>query len=394
MTLKMNKACDLNSISVLPPHSRRSSMITAQQPRSQLSQPSFSQGISSQQNAIFSQISQNSMNEVFTENPRFGSQDKDNSMKRDSCLASFSYPRDESQIPRSMSSANLTRRWSSASVPDQKCQLSGELEHKVATMGTLLSRLGMVLDSVQSDIMQVTKGTKELSLAVEGIRQKSIAQDDFLHLLSRGQDEIKTSLEAGFRSISNQLSKFTKQEKMQETMSTVLTLLDQIEATVRDQTQELSKCFSGDLQAIMCNLKTLNQNHTPLAHLAPKVTGGDSSLKKPLFRREPEPANMSNQGCRPPKTELGGWTTIKPERGALSNHRNSYKNLKQRRFSPLARPSKVVINLDDDSDENFSCFIIEKQLENHRVDEVDEEAERILRKARRRKRRQSCKRLS
>ncbi|KAL9245375.1 hypothetical protein vseg_019037 [Gypsophila vaccaria] len=395
MKLKMNKACDLNSISVLPPHSRRTSMITAQQPRSQPSQPSFSQGISSQQNAMFSQLSQNSFSELLTENQRFGSQEKDNSTKRDSCLASFSYPREESQIPRSMSSANLPRRWSSASVPEQKCQLSGELEHKVATMEASLSRLGMILDSVQTDLMQVTKGTKELSLAVEGIRQKSIAHDDFLHLLNRGQEEIKTSLDAGFRSISNQLSNCTQQEKIQETISTVITLLNQIGADVRDQTEKLSKCFSGDLQAIIYSLETLNRNHSPLALLAPKVTGGDSSLQKPLFRREPEPAKMSKQSYLAPKKELGGWKTVKAEKGAILNHhRNSYKNLKQRRISPLAQPRQVVVNLDDDSDEDFSCFIIEKQLDIHIVDEVDEEAERILRQARRRRRRKSCKRLA
>lgn len=39
-----------------------------QQPRSQPSQQSFSQGFSSQQNGIFSQISQNSVDEVLTDN--------------------------------------------------------------------------------------------------------------------------------------------------------------------------------------------------------------------------------------------------------------------------------------------------------------------------------------
>ncbi|KAH9604118.1 hypothetical protein KSS87_010458 [Heliosperma pusillum] len=183
MKLKINKACDLNSISVLPPHTRRSSLMPPQsQPRSQPSQQSFSQGVSS--NAMFSQISQNSFDEFLTENQfeylkgeainclisdlfvveRFGSQEKDNSMKRLSCLAPNSYPREESQLPISRSSANLTRRWSS-SLPEQKCQLNDELEHKFATMETMLSRLGMIVDSVQSDIMQVNKGTKELSLA-------------------------------------------------------------------------------------------------------------------------------------------------------------------------------------------------------------------------------------
>ncbi|KAK9743007.1 hypothetical protein RND81_03G211000 [Saponaria officinalis] len=397
MKLKINKACDLNSISVLPLHSRRSSMIPVQQPRSQPSQQSFSQGISSQQNAMFSQISQNSFDELLTENQRFGSQEKDNSARRTSCLAPISYPREESQLPISRSSGNLTRRWSSA-VPEQKCQVSDELEHKVATMETLLSRLGLIVDSIQADIMQVNKGTKELLLAVESIRQKSIAQDDALHLLNRGLEEIKTSLDKGLKSISNQLGKVTQQEKMQEILSTVMTLPDQIQSKFQKQTEELSRWISGDLQAIVCSLNALHQKHLPLAILPPKVTGGDSSLQTPAFRsyREPEPVKIVKQGNHGPKIELERWTTVKPEQGASSNrYESSCRNLKQRRFSPLARPQKVVVSLDDESDEDFSCFVlVDNELDNHLVDEMDEEAERILRKARRRKRKQSCKRSS
>ncbi|GKU88107.1 hypothetical protein SLEP1_g2408 [Rubroshorea leprosula] len=66
MNLKINKACDLNSISVLPPHARKSNTVTsgpqASYLRSQPSQQSISQGFSSQP-AFFSQISQNSLDE-------------------------------------------------------------------------------------------------------------------------------------------------------------------------------------------------------------------------------------------------------------------------------------------------------------------------------------------
>lgn len=86
-------------------------------------------------------------------------------------------------MPITRSSTNLPHRWSSATVPDHKCQLNDEFEHRIAMMETSLSRIGMVLDSVQTDVMQVNKGTKELSLEVEGIRQKSIVHDDTLHQL-------------------------------------------------------------------------------------------------------------------------------------------------------------------------------------------------------------------
>ena len=55
---------------------------------------------------------------------RFGSQEKDNSLRRVSCLPPVSYPREESQVPVSRSSSSLTRRWSSATVLDHKCMFS------------------------------------------------------------------------------------------------------------------------------------------------------------------------------------------------------------------------------------------------------------------------------
>lgn len=43
-------------------------------------------------------------------------------------------------------------------------QLSEGLEHRIGIMETSLSRFAMILDSVQSDVMQVNKGTKEFIL--------------------------------------------------------------------------------------------------------------------------------------------------------------------------------------------------------------------------------------
>lgn len=55
---------------------------------------------------------------------RFGSQERDNSLKRVSSLPPISYPREESQMPVSRSSNNVTRRWNSSSGPDYRCNLT------------------------------------------------------------------------------------------------------------------------------------------------------------------------------------------------------------------------------------------------------------------------------
>ncbi|KAF5731737.1 protein PAIR1 isoform X1 [Tripterygium wilfordii] len=100
-----------------------------------------------------------------------------------SCLVPVNYAREESQMPSLRSSNNLIRKWNPASVQDNKCQISEELEHRIGMIETSIHRFGMILDSVQGDIMQVNKGTKEVLLEMESIRQKLLIHDTSLQLM-------------------------------------------------------------------------------------------------------------------------------------------------------------------------------------------------------------------
>ncbi|KMT20475.1 hypothetical protein BVRB_1g004630 [Beta vulgaris subsp. vulgaris] len=359
-----------------------------QQPRSQPSQQSFSQGISSQQNGIFSQISQSSIDDVLTDNQRFGSQEKDNSVKRLSCLAPISYPWEESQMPISRSSSSLTHRWSSATASENKCQLNDELEHKITMMETSLNRSGMILDSVQAYILQVNKGTKEQKSSLLKwkayarspllIKIPSICWYNYLSLSSlavliaqqniifmtkyygqnRAQEETRASLE----SISNHLRTIMQQDKIQEILLTVLSLREQINTNYQKQNDELSKCLSGDLQEIMCSLKTLKPNNMPLSILPPKVTGASSSSQKPfIMRKFGESTKVSNRHILSLRQKWEAGQLLK-RRKRLSqiDVKSHCKNPKQRRAS-LDREQKVFIELDDETDDDFSCLIIEKK---------------------------------
>lgn len=42
--------------------------------------------------------------------------------------------------------------------------MSEELEHRMGTIEGSLSKFGLMLESLQTDIMQVNKGTKELAM--------------------------------------------------------------------------------------------------------------------------------------------------------------------------------------------------------------------------------------
>lgn len=352
--------------------------------RSQPSQQSFSQGVSSQ-HGMFSQLSQNSLNEVITNDQRFCSQDRDNSVKKIACPPPVSYTREESQMPVSLTSSNFMRKWTSTSAPEHKCQTNEDLDHRIATIEMSLGRFGIILDSVQSDVMQISKGTKGISLELESLRQKLMVHVDSIHVLSRGQDDIRTSLDLGFKSVMEQ-GKNANQDKWQETLSAVLAFPDRMEACLQKQKNEIWRFFSSELQALTSNLKSSNLSHLPPAVLPPKVDP-QSSLQIPHDRRSPVPTTVVPEAPLVPKIKAGRWTCVKPERADDLN-RNDSKAQKQRRVSSIQQDRELrgLIDLDEDLDGSFSCSIVDKETDSHFTDEAKKETERILSKARRRKR--------
>ncbi|PPS17952.1 hypothetical protein GOBAR_AA02635 [Gossypium barbadense] len=378
MKLKINKACDLGSISVFPPHTRRSSLPPSvpqsSQLRSQPSQQSFSQGISSQ-HALFSQISQSSLDEIVTTDQRFGSQERENTASKFSCLAPTNFTREDSQVPISRSSTNLIRKWNSVSAPEHR-QTSEELEHRLSVIETSLNRFGMILDSVQSDVMQVNKGTKEVLLEMEGMRQRSIAEDTSLQLMIKGQEDMKTSLDGSMKAVSDQLNNDKFRDKLQQIFLVLSALPEQIEASL--------------IKAIDC--KTLSQKAPVAAAILPKSTGCSVTPRtKPLaVKKQAMPLKIYEQNTVAPEVEKEGWKSVKMKQCATNERASCKENDKRKGVSSVEQETfRILIESDEEMDAGFSCMLNDKQTDdamNILIEEAKEETERILRKARRRKR--------
>lgn len=442
MKLKINKACDLSSISVLPPHTRRSNsvphgpQVSQLQIRSQPSEQSFSQGLSSQY-GMFSQLSQTSLDALTDQR----SQERENSVKKIACLPPISHAREESQMQISRISNNHVRKWSSVSGSDHRCQISEEFEHRIGMMETSLSKFGMILDSVQSDVMQVKKGTKEVSLEMEAIQQKLMVQDSSLQLMNKGQEDFKTSFDAGIKSMLEQLSKNPNQDKLQEMFLVLSALPEKIEASLLSSQNKLHNSFIKEVQKLLCTIQTCQNQITPiqtckaLSVFSPKTAASPANLKaeqKPkrkyvrkckvpslpspkgdafhaIPQQKPQLINKASERLRnpalhsystvPPKvcvqaavvatTETGGWKTVKSGK-ATSIDRVPQKVKRHNGITCVQqeRESRVIIESDEDIDGGFSCLLDEKDtdIKNYMIEEVNQETERILRRARRRKR--------
>ncbi|PIA49375.1 hypothetical protein AQUCO_01300297v1 [Aquilegia coerulea] len=398
MKLKINQACDLSSISVLPPPSRRTNAIgsgndssifgkiQASQLRSQQqSQQSFSQGMS--------QLSQNSLDEILPNEPRFGSQGE-NTTKRTSCLAPVAYNREETQMPMSRSSNNIVRRWGSASVQDhtQRCQVSEELEHRIGVIETSLNRFGMILDSVQGDVMQVNRAIKEVSMETEGIRKKLASHDSSLQLMLKGEEDIKASLAGSLKCIPDQLRKDLQQYRFKETVSTLLSLPDQIEAQLLKIQTGICGDITKEMGAIMRTIKL--PNHKDASPTLPPQTRSSHiqspQEKLPVMKNPVVVSNARTRKNPARKIKDERQDIIKPKRAPFTKRQQTVEH-KQDAVSLVEKDVgwRVVIESDEEIDVGFSCLFGEKEtgMGGNSFEDVRGETERILRKARRRKRR-------
>ncbi|XP_047979026.1 putative recombination initiation defects 3 [Salvia hispanica] len=396
MKMKINKACDLSSISVLPPQSRRSSGVssglesssifgrsqTASQLRPQQPQLSLSQGVSSQ-HGLFSQFSQNSQDEVLT-NEKIGSQDRESSARRTSCLALVDSARDENQMIASRTSNHLMRKWSGQ---EYKCHINEELEHRIGTIENSLSRLGLILDSVQGDIMQVNKGTKEVALETKDMRQKLNSNEDSLQLLNKGQEAIKSCLDMGLKSLYDQLKQFMNQDNSGLTKSSLSDLSEKIDSQMVKLQNNLHKDFCKEIQAFSCSMKMITQKQVTSSTNGSKALFSATAVPcRPSPQEVPFPHNTTGhlktqQTTLPPKIKLGGWTSVKPE--LTSPQAGKYNKRSEQK-----KECNIVIESDEEIDAGFSCLFKEKgtDIVKYSIDEVKNETARILRKARRRKR--------
>ncbi|CAN4111588.1 unnamed protein product [Withania somnifera] len=403
MKLKINKASDLSSISVLPPHTRRPSVVPsaaessvfgksqASQVRSQQqSQQSFSQGLSSQQ-ATYSQLSQSSLDEFAPNEQRWGSQERENVAKRMSCLPHFNYTREESQLQLSNPSTNYMRK---RSVPESKCQRSEELEHKIGMVETSLSRQGMILDSIQSDIMQVNRGTKEILMEMESLRPKLVSHDELVQLMNKGRDDLKASLEGTFNSMFEELREDKYQENIRDLSSLVRAMPNKLEMCIFQLRTDLSKALAKEIQKIGPRPDCHGKKHETAPTGPPK---GINDCNPP---REVKLPKKDQKTTMLPKIEMGSWTTVKNNQTCMKqtipikSHKQNeafqqkipIRSHKQNEALQQERECRVIAESDEDIDAGFSCLLEENGTWIHPLDDAKEESERILRKARRRKR--------
>ncbi|KAJ3681909.1 hypothetical protein LUZ60_014482 [Juncus effusus] len=392
MKLRISKVCDLSSISVLPPR-RTGGSSSAGQGASQLrsqSQQSFSQGISQ------SQLSQASFDENLLTDQRFNS-NNDNSSKIVPSLPAASSTRDES-LPLSRITNNFVPRWnnpssSSSSVRESRCQVSEEIEQRLRQLDGTINRMGMILDSVQSDVLQISRAVKEVSHENDGIRQKMVQSENSLEQVLKGQENIKAVIEESLKGVSDILAKNSNPTKLNEISSVLSVLSDKIQVNFAKLHSEIIRLFSKETQIIVNNMKSFSSREpVPNQTTASRPANDIKPLgKAPVPMIKQLASNPMGNNTRLPVLNKGE-EKLKFLQSKLTG--NSCTNLPpQKEPIPVRKTKNNIICLDSDeeSDGSSSCLIMKKETvekESCWMKEANEDTLRILRKARKRKRKQ------
>ncbi|GJT05070.1 recombination initiation defects 3 [Tanacetum coccineum] len=290
----------------------------------------------------------------------------------------------------SRSSNGVLRKWGSG-VSEQRCQMSEEVERRLGTIESSLSRFGLMLESLQTDIMQVNRGTKELAIDMESIRQKLIAHDNSLQTIIKGQEDVKSTLIGELKSISDKLNQDTCHQNLKEISILLSTLQEKIRVFVLNLRNDLSKSFTNEMQALGCKLKALGQKNPIPTVLPPRaVNYGAKPVSVGITPQNSALPPKVQPGTRIPKVEMGGWNLVKYEHTAITDRDdiNGHKHTRVPRTEPK-RELGVIIDCDEDVGRGFAFFDEENETGRYLALKAKEETELILRKARRRKRKYS-----
>ncbi|KAM3262555.1 hypothetical protein ACQJBY_052965 [Aegilops geniculata] len=178
--------------------------------------------------------------------------DQDSSNRKSSYPASSaSCVREESQLQLTKIPTNPIHRWS-PSLLDSRCQVNEEVERKFQHLASSVHKMGMILDSVQNDVMQLNRAMKEASLDSGSIQKKFVLLEDSLKQILKGQDDVKALLEGITESNPDQLSVLNSLASKQDEMSSLLSVLpNHMQRELGQLKGDISRIFSREMEGIV-----------------------------------------------------------------------------------------------------------------------------------------------
>ncbi|XP_044321492.1 protein PAIR1 isoform X2 [Triticum aestivum] len=203
--------------------------------------------------------------------------------------------------------SSTTLRWN-PSPTDTRCRVNEDAECRFQQLSGSVHKVGMVLDSVQTDVIQLNRTMKDASVESGGVQQKFDLLEDTLQKIIKGQNDLKVLAENSMKSNSDQLNVLNSRTSKLNEMSLVVSVCPkQVQADLRELHGDIFRVLTKDMEGVVRDIRSLNtrpaamsmlpdQNFSPnerlprnpmLAKGSPLMNGVSVANRRPTMNQTP-----------------------------------------------------------------------------------------------------------
>ncbi|XP_044454689.1 protein PAIR1 isoform X2 [Triticum aestivum] len=239
-------------------------------------------------------------------------------------------------IPRS-----TTLRWN-PSPTDTRCRVNEDAERRFQLLSGSVHKVGMVLDSVQTDVIQLNRTMKEASLESGGVLQKFDLLEDTLQKIIKGQNDLKVLAENSTKSNSDQLNVInSRTSKLNEMSLAVSVCPKQVRADLRELHGDIFRVLTKDMEGVVRDIRSLSTTPAVMPMLPDHVVAKGSPLMKKMSVANERPT--MNQTTVAKGSPLMNKMSVANERPTMNQTpvANGRPLMNQ---TPVANGSPMIIN--------------------------------------------------
>uniref|UniRef100_M8CRK7 Uncharacterized protein n=1 Tax=Aegilops tauschii TaxID=37682 RepID=M8CRK7_AEGTA len=299
-------------------------------------------------------------------------------------------------------------------------QVNEEVERKFQHLASSVHKMGMILDSVQNDVMQLNRAMKEASLDSGSIQKKFVLLEDSLKQIVRvvaglvpfsfffllrqqslinpnmlpqlkGQDDLRALLEGITESNPDQVSVLNSLSSKQDEMSLLLSVLpNHVQRELGQLKGDISRIFSKEMEVMVRAVRSVDTRLDQMQMLAACLSVSASAPAPLAYQRKTEGVKPNvEKGMVKAATEArkldgsGDSRPAPPKEQELAIQKDNADA-----HAPINKAIvTIVIDSDEEAEEGSASCVM---LKTGAGGAGEGEALEILRRARKRRRREEA----
>ncbi|XP_039801731.1 protein PAIR1-like isoform X2 [Panicum virgatum] len=231
-------------------------------------------------------------------------------------MASLSVKRSRMQFANIPSSSPY--QWK-PSLPDSEpsnASTTFDVECKFQHLECSVHKMGMVLDSVQNDVIRLNRAMKDATLDSNSIKKKAVVLERSLQEICKGEDDLKELVENCTKTNPDQLNVMNSHSSNLDEISLTLSAWPkQIQADLRLLQSDISSVLTGEMQGIVRAIRSSESRPAATEMPDQSCTINKRPLVNPMPKVNEKP--LPNQTTEVDRRSLVSTTPVVNEKSPL-----------------------------------------------------------------------------